>query len=49
MQVSDLDNGMEILRHSGYESEKIKTGEISEFKVMWDKASSRSRCDGTHL
>jgi hypothetical protein len=26
IQVSDLDLGMEILRHSGYEFQKIKTG-----------------------
>jgi hypothetical protein len=26
MQVSDLDLGMELLRHSGYESQKIKIG-----------------------
>jgi hypothetical protein len=40
--------GMEIMRHSGYESQEIKARR-SEFKVICDKASLRSRHGGTHL
>jgi hypothetical protein len=32
--VSDLDLGMEISRHSGYESQKIKTGRSAE-QAWW--------------
>jgi hypothetical protein len=43
MQVSDLDLGMEILRHCGYKFQKIKM-ELLKFKVIWDE-----RYGGTYL
>ena len=35
-EVSGLDLGMEILRHSGYEYQKIKGGRSLNSKVIWD-------------
>jgi hypothetical protein len=33
-----MDFGLEILRHSGYESQESKARR-AEFKVIWEKAS----------
>jgi hypothetical protein len=49
MQVSNLDLGMEILRHSGYESQETKATRSLSSRAAWDKTSPRSRRGDTHL